>query len=930
MHHAAADAWSLMNIASRDLCELYDARATGRVANLPRLPIQYVDYAAWEREQMISGGFAEHVAYWKRQLQDAPALLELPTDRPRPAAQSFRGGSVRRYFNGHLIDILKTLARDHQATLFMVLLAAWQVLLHRYTAQDDIVVGSPVTSRGRPAFEGIIGTFVNNLVLRSRLGGNPTFADFLAQVKENVLSAFDHSALPFDMLVEALNPPRSTSHSPIFQVLFSFISLETVAPGKLSAEIVEWDKHTSRFDLSLDLGFVEIGEHKGELCAIYEYAADLFDEPTIVRLHAHFEQVMAAVAANPLITVREVPLLASEKEQQLLNSWNATALGHDRTACLHTLLEAAAETTPNAPAVTAAGVTFSYRELDRRANQLAHLLVQRGVRPGDLVAICLNRTVDMPVALAGVLKAGAAYVPLDPTHPAERLHYTLEDAGVSATITLSRFVSLLGTAKSQILVLDDARTPLATQPDSKPGVVVRPDNLAYVIYTSGSTGRPKGVQVEHRNVVSFLESMRREPGMTATDVLLAVTTLSFDIAGLEIWLPLTVGARVVIASNTDVLDGERLISLLETHGVTIMQATPATWHLMLESGWIGGGNLKALCGGETMRRELAEALLGRVGELWNMYGPTETTIWSTNIRILEPSNSIPIGHPIANTQIYILDAAQRLAPIGITGELCIGGEGVSRGYLNRPQLTADRFVVIMLPDGSSERVYRTGDIARLRWDGQLEFYGRRDQQVKLRGYRIELGEIEAILGTYPGVKECVVIAREETPDDHRLFAYVTLSEGASFDSEDVRAALRVKLPEYIIPNMFSVLPALPLTLNGKIDRNALPVPDRSPIREDSETEALMTPMQRRVATIWQGLLRRERVGLHDNFFDLGGHSLLLAKLNAELKREFGGDLSLVELFQKTTVAAQADRLSSANSDNALERARARAIRQLHG
>lgn len=911
MHHAASDGWSWM-IALREISELYTANLRGGVADLPALSIQYADYAAWERKQRTPSRLASHLAYWKQQLQGAPALLELPADRPRPAVKSHRGASMRRYFDKRLINSLNARAREHDVTPFMVLLAAWQMLLHRYSGQDDIVIGAPFANREIPALEGVIGDLVDILILRSQLGSNPTFVDFLAVVKQTTLSAFEHRDVSIDMLVEALNPSRSASHEPIFQTLFTFMSfsVELAAPDGLSVEMIQADRNSSRFDLTVELGF-GIGEHKDKLCVLYEYATDLFDERTVSRMHAYFEQVLEAVAADPSFRIREFPLAISSDEQRLLNGWNATELDYDRTRCLHHLLEATAQAAPDMTAVAAGNTTLSYRELDQRSNRLAHLLVAHGVVAGDLVAICVDRTVDMPVAMAAVLKAGAAYVPLDPTHPAERLHYTLEDARVACAVTLTRFAPLLEGTKTKLLLLDDAQAALAAQPNTAPQVAVRPDNLAYVIYTSGSTGRPKGVGIEHRNVVNFLESMRREPGMVATDVLLAVTTLSFDIAGLEVWLPLSVGARLVIASRADVLDGERLISLVEKHGVTMLQATPATWLLMLEAGWNGKQDLKALCGGEAIRRELAVALLGRVAELWNMYGPTETTIWSTVSRILEPSNSIPIGHPIANTQIYVLDGAGRSVPIGMTGELCIGGEGVARGYWNWPELTAEKFIEIALPDGRAERVYRTGDVARLRWDGQLEFFGRRDHQVKVRGYRIELGEIEAVLSGYPGVKECAVIVHEDAPDNHSLASFVSLLEGASFDVEDARAALRLQLPEYMIPNTFSVLANLPLTLNGKIDRKALPRPAAPAMRADDPVEIFMTPLQTKIAGIWRDLLRRERVGLQDNFFDVGGHSLLLAKLHARLKHEFGSNLSMIELFQRTTIAAQADWFSTA-------------------
>jgi amino acid adenylation domain-containing protein len=482
-----------------------------------------------------------------------------------------------------------------------------------------------------------------------------------------------------------------------------------------------------------------------------------------------------------------------------------------------------------------------------------------------------------------------------------------------------------------LLPLDELAEDLANRPATAPPRSSKADDIAYVIYTSGSTGRPKGVEVEHRNVVAFLEAMRREPGLDANDVLLAVTTLSFDIAGLEMWLPLSVGARIVIASRTDVLDGQSLMDLMQVQGVTVLQATPATWRLLLEAGWNGRANLKALCGGEALQRDLAAALLDRVAELWNVYGPTETTIWSTVHRVRDASSAIPVGHPIANTRIYVLEPSGQPAPIGVAGELCIGGEGVARGYRKRPELTAEKFVVLPMTDGP-ERVYRTGDMARFRANGELEFLGRRDTQVKVRGYRIELGEIEAVLATHPGVKECVVVVREDTPGDQRLVGYV-VGAGDAFDAEAARTTLRVKLPEYMIPNLFLTLDAMPHTPNGKVDRKALPAPQAAtaPVQGPAPDDPLMTPAQRRVAALWRDLLGVSRIGLHDNFFDSGGHSLLLVKLQGALKREFSCDIALVELFQRTTIASQAERMSSntAGSD-ALKRARARAVKQANG
>ncbi len=911
LHHIISDGWSL-GILLSEICEIYDAAIGGRPNNLPAKTIDYFDYAAWERSLIKSGDFQQHVDYWKRQLDGMPAVLELPTDRPRPVAPSLKGGRVRCYFDGDLVPLLEDLSRKQGATLFMTLLAAWQVLLHLYSGQDDIVVGTPVANRDRPELESVVGCLVNNVALRGKLNDNPTFTEFLAQIKQTTLGAFDHRELPFDMLVQAINPERSVNHAPIFQVLFALMSfpMGAMAPAGVSAETLELDVSESRFDLALEVAAVQLGQHAGKYAAVYEYNRDLYEEQTIRRLHEHFNTLLRLLGRDPSRSVQQISVTPTDDDQRLLERWNATLMPHDRRPCVHHLLEDAARETPDAQAVTAGGLTLSYRELDQRANELAHLLFQQGIGPGALVAICLDRTVQLPIALAGVLKAGAAYVPLDPTHPEDRIRYMLEDARVACVITLGRFAPMFDDVPAPMMLMDDEPGDGPALRNAGPNVPIRAEDLAYVIYTSGSTGRPKGVQVEHRNMVSFLEAMRREPGLSSSDVLLAVTTPTFDISGLEFWLPLSVGARVVIASKTDVLDGASLINLIEEHSVTILQATPATWRLMLSAGWTGAPRLKALCGGEALPRELATELLGCVGELWNMYGPTETTVWSTVGRVLDASGPISIGRPIANTRVYVLNPSGKTVPIGFIGELCIGGEGVARGYLNRPELTAEKFVDIVAGSRTTERVYRTGDMARFRFDGRLEFLGRRDHQVKLRGHRIELAEIEAALAGVPEVKQSVVIVREFDDGDERLVGYVTIWPDARFDIEAARATLRARLPDYMVPNQFVVLAFMPLTPNGKLDRKALPAPQAGEEDHPAPLEALMTDDQRRVAAIWRDVLRSERVGLFENFFDLGGHSLLLVRLHAELKREFEIDFPLVELFQHTTVAAQADRMSS--------------------
>jgi amino acid adenylation domain-containing protein len=654
----------------------------------------------------------------------------------------------------------------------------------------------------------------------------------------------------------------------------------------------------------------------------------LYNEVTIDRLHDHYQRLLGAIAIKPDTRIDEIDFVGPEERCRLVEGFNNNCADHDRRRTLHSLFETTARERPTSVAALDERETLTYEALDRRANALAHFLAQHGVGRGTLVAICIERTVDMPVALAAVLKAGAAYVPLDPSHPRERLRTTLDDAKVSAVVTVDRYRGLLEGCGAPLVMLDGDASRIEAMPLTSPRVAVEPTDLAYVIYTSGSTGRPKGVEVEHRNVVAFIEAMRRAPGLTAGDVLLAVTTLSFDITGLELWLPLSVGARIVVANRSDVLDGARLAALIDDNAVTMLQATPATWRILIDSNWTGRPQLKALVGGEALPPDLAVALVDRVGELWNMYGPTETTIWSTLARVGDSGKDITIGRPIANTQCYVLTPGHAVCPIGVAGELCIGGEGVARGYRNRPDLTTDRFVMITLEDGKTERVYKTGDVARIRVDGTIEYLGRRDTQVKIRGYRIELGEVEAALVTLPGVGEGVAAAGEQRKGDVRLVGYVTMHPGVTFDEDAARVAMRSRLPEYMVPNAFVVLDALPLTPNGKIDRKALPHPGIEQVAQTSATESVMSPSQRRVAALWREILHVDKVGLHDNFFDIGGHSLLLVKLHVALKREFTTDIALVELFQETTVHAQAARMTRhRNAEVALARANQRAMRQ---
>jgi len=925
--HIVSDGLSI-GLLMLEFQALYTQLVSGQEPQLAPMPVQYLDYAEWERQAFAQGALQEHMDFWQRELEGLPAMLQLPTDRPRPPVQTTRGARRTLQLSAELSQRLKAFGRQEGVTLYMVLMSAFQVLLHRHSGETDIAIGSAIANRNCTEVEHVVGFFANNLVLRADLSGDPSVRELLARVRERALRAYQHQAMPFDVLVEQLGTRRELDHSPLFQVLFvlQHMLLTGLELPDLRCEAVELEVKSARFDLAIDVFDIPQG-----LRCYFEYNTDLFDDSTIARLQGHYLRLLQALMATPEARISELPLLTEAEQAELLTERNATARDYPREQTVHGLFEAQAARTPDAQAVVFDGQSLSYAELNARANRLAHHLRALGAGPDGLVGVWMERGLDMVVALLAILKAGAAYVPLDPAFPQDRLDYMMEDAGLQVVLTHAALAPGLPQGVTGVcLDSDEARLAALSPLNLSPGA--GPQNLAYVIYTSGSTGRPKGVMLEHRAVVNFLRSMQREPGIGAQDRFVAVTTLSFDIAGLEIHGPLTAGGTVVLASRAAALDGLRLAQLLERERATLLQATPATWRLLLDSGWRGRPGLKMLCGGEALPRELAEQLLATGGELWNMYGPTETTIWSTLERVTNPAQGIAIGKPIANTQVYVLEPSGQPAPIGVGGELCIGGDGLARGYRNREELTAEKFVTLDLPGVGPTRVYRTGDVVRWLADGRLAYVGRRDHQVKVRGFRIELGEIETVLARHPGVKSNVVHVREDTPGDQRLVAYVVAEPGATPEAEAMRATLRAQLPEYMVPNQFMLLEALPLTPNGKVDRKALPVPEAAAASEaDEVAEALMSPVQRQVAALWRGILKLERVGLNANFFDLGGHSLLLVRLQAALKREFGQEIPLVELFQRTTVAAQAERLGTPVAGNsALERARARAAKQIQG
>lgn len=924
MHHIVSDGWSLA-AALKEITQLYEGAASATP------PLRYVDFAAWERRRAERNGFSPDLTFWRKALGGAPPVLNLPTDRPRPARQTFRGAGCSYNIPRELGVGLAALARERGATTFMALMALWQATLWRLSGQDDFVVGTPIGGRPDPTLEGVIGCFVNNLPLRADFSSAPSFTEALRRTRGRALDAFGHAAAPFDLLVETLNPARSMAHAPLFQTLFSYMSfpMETRGPGGVSAMQIEADPGIARFELAADVFEMPFGVQTGGLRVRYEYSTDLFDEATIARLHERFVALIAYACDQPEASLAACELATPTERSLLLDDWQGEAVEHDRARTIPSMLRASGDARLELVACVCGENRLTYRDLADRSHAVADALRAHAVKPGDRVVVCMERGVDLAIALAGVLIVGAAYVPLDPAHPPARRRFVAEDASVACILSDDIGRAAFEDLSMPILAVD----AVGVRTDVMEHAQVDPVGLAYVIYTSGSTGAPKGVEVEHRQLVAFLEAMHQALDPKPDDVLLSVTTPAFDIAGLEIWLPLTLGARVVFATREEALDGRLLRALISRHNVRFLQATPATWRLLLESGWTGTPGLVALCGGEEMPRALAAALLDKVDALWNMYGPTETTIWSTMHRVTRADLDrprIPIGHPIANTRVYVLEASGGLAPIGAQGELVIAGEGVARGYRNRPELTAERFCTINV-EGREERAYRTGDAVAWLAEGVLDFIGRGDGQVKVRGFRIELGEIEVRLAKVPGVASAVASVREDTPGDKQIVAYVIASPNAPFDSRQALAVLRGDLPDYMLPSAFVALEAFPLSGNGKIDRAALPAPtsDRAP-RGEASNDVLMSPAQHRVANIWKRVLKIERVGLHENFFDVGGHSLLVVQIQTALNAAFDRDVQIVELFNYTTVAAQTERMSgSEQEDVAVKRALARAGKQAH-
>jgi amino acid adenylation domain-containing protein len=907
IHHIVADGWSL-GVLSKELTVLYSVYATGG-RDLGAPPARYADVVRRQRERLSGPALEAQTAYWRERLSPAPPVLELPTDRPRPAIQTFDGAVETRLIRPTFVEALRRLGRDHGVTLFMTLLAAFDVLLHRYTGVDDITVGTPIANRTDVEAEGVIGLFANTLVLRTDLSGDPTVRTLLRRVRDAALGAYGAQDFPFERLVEMVHPVRDMSHSPLFQVMFILqnIPFEPVELAGLTLSYLEIRNGSAKTDLTL-----EIWEQPEGLKVNLEYNTDLFEAGTIRRLGDHLERLLAAFVADPDQHVSRLPLLGEDEWQRIGTEWNATeAAIPDRIT--PGLVETEAARAPEAVAACFEEGRLTYRELNTRANRLARHLERQGVGPNILVAVLVERSLDMLIAVLAVMKAGGAYVPLDPAYPADRLEFMLKDARIPLILTQEALRDRLAVPEEVRTICLDRDAPLmAREAGENLPRRAAPTDLAYVIYTSGSTGRPKGVRLTHRSLVNLLAAFRRIVDAGPRDVLVAVTTLSFDIAGLELFLPLVTGGQVVIAGRDVAADPAKLMGLLSAAGATIVQATPATWRMLTEAGWQSAQGLRVLCGGEALPTDLGARLRETGAEVWNVYGPTETTIWSTAHRVDEVAGPVPIGRPIANTRIYVLDRTGEPVPIGVPGELYIGGAGVARGYLDRPELTRERFVADRFSTDPAARLYRTGDIVRYRPDGALEFVGRGDHQVKVRGFRIELGEIETVLTQHPAVAEAVVVAREDRPGDRYLAAYLR-SAGPVPAVSELRGFLKGRLPDYMVPSTFTSLEEFPLTPNGKVDRRRLPEPDD---RRTVSRAPFLAPRGRvedAIAAAWRDVLRLDQVGVDDNFFDLGGHSLLLVQVQAKLRSVLGREIAIVEMFQYPTIRTMAAHLTGPTS-----------------
>jgi amino acid adenylation domain-containing protein len=906
MHHIISDGWSI-GVFIRELSHLYGAFVAGKEATLPTLPIQYADFAVWQRQWLQGKVLGTQLEYWKQQLADAPPLLELPTDRPRPAIQTFQGKTERFWLDSKLTQELKALSQQSGCTLFMTLLAAFAVVLSRYSGQTDIVIGSAIANRNRREIEGLIGFFVNTLALRLDLSEKPSFATFLKQVQTVTQDAYEHQDLPFEMLVEELQLERKLDRNPLVQVGFILQNAANEAwklPG-LTIEEMSWELDSARLDLEVHLS--EVNDGLTGLCC---YNIDLFDGSMIARLLEHFQNLLRAIIVNPQESVSLLPLLSKQEQKQLLVDWNQTQADYPKDTCIHQLFEAQVERTPDAIAVVFEEQSLTYTELNHRANQLAYYLRTLGVGAEVLVGISLERSLEMIIGLLAILKAGGAYLPLAPDYPIERLQFMLEDSQVSFLITQRSLLAVLPPSQANVICLDEIEEQVSQYPQDNLQNGLTIASLANVIYTSGSTGKPKGVMVEHKGLVNLALAQIQRFGVNHKSRVLQFASFSFDACISEILMTFGSGATLCLAPKDDLLPGQPLIEQLVKNGITHVTLPPSALAVLPKELL---PNLQTLIvAGEACPLDLVKQWsVGR--NFFNAYGPTETSVCASIGQCYQDDLKVTIGKAIANAQIYILDSYLQPLPIGVVGELHIGGVGLARGYLNRPELTAEKFIanpfasldppLTPLDKGGEQpsKLYKTGDLARYLPDGDIEYLGRIDNQVKIRGFRIELGEIEAVLLSHPQVREAVVLVNESDRSENRaLVAYIVPNDPAC-TTQSLREFVKQQLPDYMVPVYWLVLENLPLTSNGKIDRRALPLPNPE-LNRSVDYVAPDNPTQTAIATIFGQVLKLEKVGINDNFFEIGGNSLQATQVISRLRESFALELPLRRLFEQPTVA----------------------------
>lgn len=907
MHHIVSDGWSV-GIFVREFTALYQAFAQSKSSPLPELSIQYADFACWQRKLLNGDILKTQLEYWQKQLAGAPPLLELPTDRARSPKQTFSGSSIKIHLDSQLTQQLKLLSQQSGATLYMTLLGAFLILLSRYSNQEDIVVGSPIANRNRSEIESLIGFFINNLALRVNLEGNPTFLELLQNVIKVTLDAYAHQDVPFEQLVEKLQPERSLSYSPLFQVVFALQNtpLDKLEIPGLTLTPVEVERVVSKNDLIL---LVE--ERNSELVALWDYNTDLFDVQTITRMAGHFQTLLAAIVINPQQPIGELPLLTATERHQLLVEWNNTQLNYPQDKCIHELFTAQVQKTPDAIAVVFQDQHLTYQQLDCHANQLANYLQSLGIRPEIPVGICVERSLEMVIGLLGILKAGAAYIPLSPNYPFERLSFILEDVQPPVILTQEHLLDKLPSSWSQVICLDSQWEDVAGFSEENPVNKATPENLAYVIYTSGSTGKPKGVLIPHQGLCNLVQAQIQSFDVTPDSRVLQFAAFSFDASVSEVFMALCSGASLYLEISEKLLPNSSLIQLIQDKQITHITLPPSALAVLpaadlptLQSLIVAG----EACGSDLVGQWSTNR------RFFNAYGPSECTVCGTIAECIDPTKKPPIGRPINNTQVYILDKNLQPVPIGVTGEIYIGGVGVACGYLNRAELTAQKFIPNPFSDDKAARLYKTGDLGRYLADGNIQFIGRIDHQVKIRGFRIEPDEIQAVLLQHPNVENVVVVAREDNLRQQRLVAYIVEQQQNS--PQTYKNYLRELLPDFMIPSEFVLLESLPLNPNGKVDRRALPAPDEQ-ARLQSESNFILprNTLELQLAEIWEEVLEVRPIGIKDNFFDIGGHSLLAIRLMSKIEQAFGRNLPLTSLFSGPTVEQLASILHSSSGDS---------------